>query len=102
MTYGDFKKEMDEQNHGDGISVGAVLTAEFTLYGFLILSLYIILRVYGNPLLVLIGLLVIGLAYSWMPLIFKFQKENSNDVNNQLFWLSMFSGILTMVIYFAR
>jgi energy-converting hydrogenase B subunit G len=37
-----------------------------------------------------------------MPLIFKFQKENSNDVNNQLFWLSMFSGILTMVIYFAR
>jgi energy-converting hydrogenase B subunit G len=53
-------------------------------------------------LFVLIGLSVIGLAYSWMPLIFKFQKENSNDVNNQLFWLSMFSGILTMVIYFAR
>ncbi|ABR54840.1 conserved hypothetical protein [Methanococcus vannielii SB] len=102
MSYKDFKKEMDKQNHGDGISLGAVLTAEFTLFGFLILSIFLILRIYGDLLLVLIGLLVIGLTYSLAPLIFKFQKENSNDIGNQMFWLSMFSGILAMVIYFAR
>lgn len=102
MAYDKFQKEMSDKKHGDGISVGAGYTGEFTLYGSLVISVFLLARVFDDILFALIGASILGIALSWRPLLFKFQKENSNEITNQMFWISMFCGALSLVIYFAR
>ncbi|MCS3900706.1 hypothetical protein [Methanococcus voltae] len=102
MSYDKYGKELDKKKHGDGVSVGAVLTAEFTLYGFIVLLAVMIFRIYSNVLYGLIGISLTALLLSQLPLVFKFEKENSNDISTQLFWLSMFCGGISIVLYFAH
>ncbi len=102
MDYDGFQKKMEKEEHGDGISIGAGLTGEFTLYGFLVLSIVILFRVFSNILFAVMGISVIGIILSFMPLLFKFNSENSNHINMQLFWISMFVGVLAVIIYFAK
>ena len=102
MEYDKFQKEMEKEEHGDGISVGAGLTGELTLYGFLVMSVLLLSRVFSDVLFAIMGVSIIGIAISFMPILFKFSRENSNHINMQLFWISMFVGILSVVIYFAK
>ncbi|EHP87925.1 hypothetical protein [Methanotorris formicicus] len=101
MSYDKFQREMEKNAHGDGISVGAGWTGEFTLYGFFIITAFLLGRIFGKVPLVLFGLMVMEILISFSPTIFAFEKENSNAINYQLFWLSVFCGILALVIYFA-
>ncbi|AEH07180.1 hypothetical protein [Methanothermococcus okinawensis] len=102
MEYDKFQKEMEKEGHGDGISVGAGLTGESILYGFLIMSVLLLFRVFSDILFAIMGVSVIGLMLSVMPVLFKFNEENSNHINMQLFWISIFVGILSVVVYFAK
>ena len=102
MDYDSFQKKTEKKEHGDGMSVGAGLTGEFTLYGFLVISVVLLFRLFSDILFAVMGVSVIGIALSFMPVLFKFNEENSNHINMQLFWLSMFVGILSVVIYFAK
>jgi energy-converting hydrogenase B subunit G len=102
MDYDSFQKKMEKSEHGDGISVGAGLTGEFTLYGFLVLSIILLFRLFSDILFALMGISVMGIILSFMPILFKFNDENSNHINMQLFWISIFVGILSVIIYFAK
>ena len=81
MEYDKFQKEMEKEEHGDGISVGAGLTGELTLYGFLVMSVLLLSRVFSDILFAIMGVSIIGIAISFMPMLFKFNKENSNHIN---------------------
>ena len=102
MKYDEFQNDMEKKGHGDSTSVGAGLTGELTLYGFLVMSVLLLSRVFSDILFAVMGVSVIGIALSFMPVLFKFDKENSNHINMQLFWLSIFVGVLSVVIYFAK
>lgn len=102
MDYDSFQKKMEKKEHGDGVSIGAGFTGEYTLYGFLVMSIVLLFRLFSDILFVIMGISVIGLTLSVMPLLFKFGEENSNHINMQLFWISIFVGILSVVIYFAK
>ncbi|XRP97278.1 hypothetical protein ACO3UB_01800 [Methanocaldococcus sp. 16A] len=99
MDYDDFQKKLDKEEHGDGITVGAVFTGEFTLYLLFIFGALIIGRVYGKTLMTLFGLATLAFSLAISPLIFKFKEENSNAINYQLFWLSIFLGAIAFSIY---
>ncbi len=102
MDYDKFQKTMEKKKHGDGVSVGAGITGEYTLYGFFVLSIVLLFRVYSDILFVFVGISVIGFLLSVMPVIFTFEREHSTSINIQLFWISIFSGILSLIIYFSR
>ena len=102
MKYDEFQKRMEQEKHGDGISVGAGLTGELTLYGSLVMCFILLFRLYSDVLFAFMGVSIIGLGLSVMPLLFKFSKENSNSINMQMFWISIFAGLLSVIIFFAR
>ncbi|HIP90015.1 MAG TPA: hypothetical protein EYH22_00460, partial [Candidatus Nanopusillus sp.] len=87
---------------GDSMSVGAGLTGEITLYGSLVMVMFLLSRVFSEVLLAIVGISIIGIIISTMPLIFKFKEENSNHMNIQLFWISLFMGVLSAALYLAK
>ncbi len=102
MDYDKFQKELNKDSHGDGITVGAVFAGEYTLYLLFIFGSIIIGRIYGKTLMTLFGLATLAFSLSVSPLIFKFKKENSNAINYQLFWLSIFLGAIAFCIYMTN
>ena len=102
MRYDEFKKEMEREDTGDSISVGAGLTGEIILYGSLVMVMFLLSRIFSEILLAVIGISIVGIGISTMPLIFKFKEENSNHINIQLFWISIFVGILSVALYFVK
>ena len=102
MKYDEFKKEMEKEGTGDSMSVGAGLTGEITLYGSLVMVMFLLSRVFSEVLLAIVGISIIGIIISTMPLIFKFKGENSNHMNIQLFWISIFVGVLSAALYLAK
>jgi len=99
MNYDRFKKEMDKEICGDSIFTGAGLTGEFILYGFLVVCLFLLSRVFGKVLLAMVGILAVGMGLQAIPMVFKFRKENSNNIALQLFWISMLLGAISMIIF---
>ncbi|ACX73556.1 MAG: hypothetical protein GXN95_05590 [Methanococci archaeon] len=99
MDYNKFQKDLEKEGHGDGITVGAFFTGEFTLYLLFIFGALIIGRVYGKTLMTLFGLSALAFSLSTFPIIFQFKKENSNAINYQLFWLSVFLGAIAFCVY---
>ena len=99
MDYDRFKREMEKEICGDSIFTGAGLTGEFIIYGFLVVGLFLLFRVFEKVLLAIVGLLAIGIGLQVMPMVFKFKRENSNNIVLQLFWISMFLGAISMIIF---
>lgn len=101
MDYDRFKREMEREGSGDSVSVGAGLTGELILYSFLVTGLFLLSRIFGKVLLATVGILAIGIGLHMMPMVFRFKRENSNHIVLQLFWISIFLGAISMIIFIA-
>ncbi len=102
MEYDKFQKTMEKEKHGDGISTGAGITGEFTLYCSLVLGIILLVRVFSDILFAFIGVAIISIGIMLMPMLFKFNNENSSSMNLQLFWIALFCGLLSIIIFFVK
>ncbi|WP_048203392.1 hypothetical protein [Methanocaldococcus infernus] len=93
-----YKEYLEKLKKKDGINLGAYTTGDFTLYLFLIFGAMAIGRIYGKILLALFTLSSLALALLFIPVIFRFKKENSNSISYQLFWLSVFLGTIAFLM----
>ncbi|WP_456471545.1 hypothetical protein [Methanocaldococcus sp.] len=98
MDYNKYQKTLEKEKHGDGISLGAFMTGDFTLYTLFIFGAMAIGRVYGKTLMTIFTLSALAFSLLVFPLIFKFKRENSNNISYQLFWLSVFLGAMAFII----
>ncbi|ENN96592.1 hypothetical protein J422_01480 [Methanocaldococcus villosus KIN24-T80] len=98
----DYDKLLKRLKDKDGITVGAYYTGDWSLYLMFIFGSIIVGRIYGNTMMVIISLMSLALLFSVPSLIFHFKKENSNNINTQLFWFSIFLGALALIIFIAK
>ncbi|WP_423792454.1 hypothetical protein ACPB8Q_06940 [Methanocaldococcus indicus] len=77
-------------------------TGNYLLYILFIFGALSIGKIYGISLAIFIGLIVVGISLSYKPIVKIFKKENNNSLNNQLFWISIFLGVIAFILFIIK
>ncbi len=77
-------------------------TGDMLLYLSFIFGAISLGKMYGVSLMTFFGLFALGLALSFKSIVMNFKKENSNAINCQLFWISIFFGVLAFIMMLLK